>query len=486
MHNPDVASAGADAYDHWIGFGIQEGRYFSAAAFAKQVPRTALRKPHATYFKWGNDLVETSLAAGMANAIVDQILVQGEHDPLVLGAGALALPHLPVHTLGHVDIDLERLFERITIKPRIIFAIPLLTIGGGEKFAADLCGVFLSNDAGPVLVIVTDQTEADAGAWRDIAILAPFRETALIFWPDLSPNVWDVQLLASLLTYLAPKILIVTYSGVCLQAIADYGKRLSQKSKLFCSYFNLGDRGLGAPYGVTFARQTSAVATSLTDNEPAALALDRRYRLIGKPAVVIPPRVEIAPDQVFAERLAMRASKISASSVRKWVWVSRLEPAKGLSVLRELAISRPGDIFDLYGPLAAPLHQLGLDVGGIRHQGVLANVLSADFSGYQGFIFTSPLEGMPNIVLEMGQHAIPMILSDAGGIRQTFDEGSAMLVANGPNPCQTARAFSDACERLMAMSGEEQAQMVTRARRAIADRHAPARFSARVARVFGL
>jgi glycosyltransferase involved in cell wall biosynthesis len=364
--------------------------------------------------------------------------------------------------------------------------IPLLVIGGAEKYAADICRVLQSRGVGPILVIVTDQDQQVTGEWRDLPIIAPFRSTKVLFWRDVCGAHSDPEMLGSLLAYLEPEFIVVTYSGICLQAITRYGRRLAQKSKIFCTFFGLGQDGLGAPYGVTFARFTSSFATSITDNKLTGGILDSRFDALGRPAAVIPPCVPIVLRDVFERRLSARSTRTAQNGTHSWVWVSRLDKAKGLPVLRALAELRPDDSFDLYGPSHSPPDQLGLDLPNIRLCGILKDVSLADFSRYDGFLFTSPLEGMPNIVLEVSQHGIPMIMSNAGGLPETFDSGSAIIVPTDKTVALTADAFNTACNRLISMSPASKAEMAEKAYQSVRERHSAEPFEARVRDVLGI
>ena len=99
--------------------------------------------------------------------------------------------------------------------------------------------------------------------------------------------------------------------------------------------------------------------------------------------------------------------------------------------------------------------------------------------------FTSLFEGMPNVVLEISQHAIPMILSDVGGLRETFAD-SALFVAHQSDSAETASLFGAALDRVAAMDDAAITAMVcARAQRALA-RHSPAAHACAVAEIFGL
>jgi glycosyltransferase involved in cell wall biosynthesis len=484
--NPDIAKAGLNALKHWINHGLREERVFSPDLTVRIVSLDTQRDPQLTYIGFGERLVEVRKRHGVPASVLSQLMVQAQHEPIILGRGALALPNLPIQTLGMATVDLDDIAPCIEARPRVVFVIPLLTIGGAEKYAADICRVFQDRGVGPIAVIVTDQKEKDSAGWRELSIVEPFRIARVLFWRDVCSTHADPHMLASFLAYLEPAFIVVTYSGICLQAITRYGKRLSRTSRIFCSYFSLGKDGLGAPYGVTFARFTTPFATSITDNNKAAITLDRRFDALGSAAAVIPPRAPMISKEMFERRLAGRASHSLEGRDHTWVWVSRLDKEKGLDVLRRLAEMRPGDTFDLYGPAPAPLDQLGVDLPNIHYCGVLNDLSLADFSKYHGFLFTSPLEGMPNVVLEMSQHAIPLIISDAGGLPETFDETSAVIVPIGQSVEATADGFSQGCDRVIAMSSAATTALASRAYEAVSARHSADVFQARVSDVFGL
>ena len=151
---------------------------------------------------------------------------------------------------------------------------------------------------------------------------------------------------------------------------------------------------------------------------------------------------------------------------------------KGTAVLIALAKLRPSDQFDIFGPVEGKLEDLGLCKRNILYKGCLPAVLEADFSRHDGFVYTSLFDGMPNVVLEMSQHAIPMVLADIGGLLDTFDDDSAVFVEHTlDDPKRTALAFDQALTRLEAMSSSEVENMVSQAYRRVKRRHSPEAFA---------
>jgi glycosyltransferase involved in cell wall biosynthesis len=428
------------------------------------------------HFTWRREPIALKISH-VPDTIVTQIRAQARHDPGILAAGSLAiplLPHLEATDLFSRDgIDSHSIFTAVPEHPEVIFMIPRLVVGGAEKYTADMIGALVGFGLTRILILVTEQTAKAAGDQRAHAIFAPAQATHILFWPDIcGPSHESPAVLARLLNVLRPKATVVVNSRVGLDMTAKFGRGLSQFSRLYCAYFSLGVQGLGAPYGTRFPRQTAPFAVSLTDNEPTAAILRDRYRDIEGPGVaVLPPCLPSTDDQTFTERL-VRREKRTVEGARRWAWVSRIEEFKGTAILAALAELRPNDKFELFGPLEHDLDRLGLDLANVVYRGVLEEVSKADFSSHDGFLFTSLFEGMPNVVLEMSQHAIPMILADVGGLRDTFDDTAVMFVEHSADIRETAATFSVALDRTATLSAAELVTMLTYARNQALARHA--------------
>jgi hypothetical protein len=328
-----------------------------------------------------------------------------------------------------------------------------------------------------MLVLVTDQTAKQAEGWREVSTMAPLRDRTVLFWRDAcrSADGADVRNLAMFLYARRPKTIIVIDSRPGREVVARFGRGLSQHAKLCCVYFNVGTDGRGAH----FARLASPFAMALTDNEPTAETLRRLYGPIAdKGIAVLPARVAPAPDVVFATRLAARRAHVGlAMRSHRWVWISRTERLEGTSILAALAKMRPNDRFDIFGPMTTDLRTLDLDVANVVHNGTLMDISAADFAAYDGFVFTGLSEGPPHVVLEMSQHAIPMILADAGGV---LDDRAAIFVRHAGQ----ATAFAEALDRVIGLTSDQAVEMVTAARSQVTARHAPERHARRVAELF--
>lgn len=490
---PDVRSAGFDPVEHWLEFGMAEGRLLYPGAVVVAGDAAAwFDEEHWKHFTWRGKHVAVRNVRPIRPSLVSQIRAQARHDPSVVAAGSLALAGLRQfdrrELLHHAGFDVRSIFAAIPERPDAVLITPHLRPGAAANYGADLAGALSALGGGRVLVIVTEDTAETAGDWEIYSRLAPFRAARLVFWRDVcGPNNHNPVVFARLMNALRPSRVVVIDSRLGLDMVAGFGRGLSKYARLCCVYFSLGTAGFEAPAGARFAPRTMQFSLTLTDNTDTVATLRRQWGELSGPGVaLLPPRLEPAGEQAFAARQAAhRARAESRARPFRWVWVSRLEPAKGTAILAELARLRPSDQFDLFGPASGSLGEAGLALPNVAHRGVLADLAAADFTGYDGFLFTSQFEGMPNTVLEMSQHSIPMLLADVGGLRDTFDDAAVRFVRHGESAKMTADAFSAALDKLAKLAPDETLAMTKAARAQALARHAPDVHLRGVANLFG-
>jgi glycosyltransferase involved in cell wall biosynthesis len=478
---PDVRKAGLDPVRHWLEHGMAEGRFLypnSIVVLDDTVDR--LDDTSWDRFTWRGRPAAVRRLNPLKPSLLGQIMAQACHEPAILAAGALAINRLRqfdgADLLMRDGVDVRTIFAAIPDRPDWVVLMPRLCVGGAEKFAADLIDGIESLCGARILVVVTDETIKMARGWESLRTLAPFRSVRVVFWPDIcGPNCHEPKFLARFLNVLRPSRILVVNSRIGLDMVSGFGRALSQFAKLYCTYFSLSKHGLGAPYGARFPSRTLPFSAALTDNGKMAATLRRQWGDIPGPGIaILPPRLQPAEDHVISARRAARRMRVGhAPRPLRWTWVSRVEPLKGTGVLAELARMRPADQFDIFGPIEGDLSTMGLKLPNITHRGLLEDVSSADFTDYDGFLLTSPVEGMPNTVLEMGQHAIPMILSDVGGLRDTFDDAAVRFVGQSDDTLSMARAFSGALDDIAALGPSEADAMTEAARTQSLSRHAP-------------
>lgn len=120
----------------------------------------------------------------------------------------------------------------------------------------------------------------------------------------------------------------------------------------------------------------------------------------------------------------------------KLLWAARIDKQKNLGLFWEIAKNNPYIVFDVYGePLLAD------DLDGFERLKTLDNIIyNGGFSDvtqlinmnhmYSGFIMTSYIEGLPNILLEVGLIGLPVIAPNVGGISELINHTTGYLVEN--------------------------------------------------------
>ncbi|WNC89267.1 glycosyltransferase [Paraburkholderia sp. FT54] len=488
----DVRRAGVDPVEHWLDSGIWQGRMLSPRIMVAIGERAERRTVSPVLrFKWRGTSVSVCMKR-MSDSILSQILAQSQHDGAVVAPGANAIAGLrefdAIDLMARNDADVQSIFSAVQERPDVVLITPFLCAGGAEKYVSDLVGALQEAGRGPILVIVTEHTRQAAGDWEKLSILAPLTKARVLFWPDVfGPGHANPVYFARALSALFANTIVVNNSRLGLDAVSRFGRGLSQNSKIFCTYFSHGINALGAPYGARFPHKTMPFATTLTDNGPMAALMGKMWSGLSEhPVVKLSAKVDSVEEPIFLERVEARRQLAShAFRPHKWVWVSRIERFKGTEVLAHLARLRPSDEFHLFGPVDGSLAELGLTGLNLIHHGVLENVATHSFSEYDGFVFTSLFEGMPNVVLEMSQHAIPLVLADVGGLRGTFSEKAAIYVTHDDSSEATARLFSSALDAIIDLSPVATVEMVTRARDQALETHASDVYLDAVKAIFG-
>jgi glycosyltransferase involved in cell wall biosynthesis len=488
---PDVRLAGVDPVEHWLEHGMAEGRFlYPGATVIVGDVAARLDDSHWKRFTWRGHPVAVQINRPIKPFLIDQIKAQARHDPAVLAAGAFSIGKLRQHIapdlLGRSGVDVRSIFAAIPERPDVVILLPHLRVGGADKYAADLVASLSTLGHESILVIVTSDQADTCQDWDSFYSLIPFKAVNVVFWKKVcGPNSGPL-FLARLIHALRPPKVVVINSRIGLDVVAQYGRGLSQCAKLYCTYFSLHDVAIPAPYGARYPSRTLPYSIGLTDNAEMAKTLRRLWGDLPGPGIeILPPRLQPAEDLVFSARLRARQLRtVQTSRSLRWVWISRVEPLKGTAIIAELARTRPRDQFDIFGPLEGCLAEMGLKRSNITYHGILADIPSADLTDYDGFVFTSLFEGMPNVVLEISQHAIPMVLADVGGLRDTFDDTSAIFVQHAEDTSQTAKAFAKAMDEVAKLTSQVAVTKAHAARTQAIARHAPDVYLKNVAGIF--
>ena len=490
--NPDVAAAGVEPAAHWLDYGLSEGRPFPGDFIVHADSRSpASQRDGRLHFTWRDRHVVARARISPPRSVLAQIEQQSRHDPAVLAPGARCLENLPATYSTDFEfrsgLYFRDMLSAIPAHPRLVMLLPGLKIGGSEQYAADLLRALVRPEArAESLIVLTRQSAAEAEGWERWSILEPFRGASLLFWSDVTmPQVSEEpSLFGRFLNMLQAEHIVVINSRLGLETVARFGRGLTQVSRLTCAYFRMGANDVA--YGDFFPRRTAPFSLTLTDNEPMAETMRRLHGNQPGPGIrILPPRLPTTDEATFESRVAARRTRTRrAATVTRWCWISRIEPTKGLDILRHIASLRPTDKFDVFGPLEGGPDTLQTELQNLRYCGESVDIATADFTDYDGFLFTSYAEGMPNVVLAMSQHAIPMILTRVGGLSHTFNRG-VRFIDHRSDCWQTAREFSAALDEIVALEPAEVSRMTKQARACALERHSTDVFNGNVEEIFG-
>jgi len=113
------------------------------------------------------------------------------------------------------------------------------------------------------------------------------------------------------------------------------------------------------------------------------------------------------------------------------LWASRFSAEKRPELLVKIALrlaeTRPDVSIDVYGVSQISTIQLQL-APQISYRGPYDSFSDLKPENYDGFIYTSAFDGMPNVVLEAMAHGLPVIAPDIGGISETVTEATGFLI----------------------------------------------------------
>ena len=225
-------------------------------------------------------------------------------------------------------------------------------------------------------------------------------------------------------------------------------------------------------------RGTEALVDLTVSNSQAALTyMIERDILTPAKTLVIPNGAVTADWPAPIRREDARAEFTFPADAFVWLAVGNLSPAKDyptlLAAAERCAAARPDFHLLIAGDgspeqLAAFREQAARSglAGKVRFLGIRTDVPSL-FRACDGFVLSSAWEGMPNTVMEAMASGVPVVSTDAGGVRELIrQEVDGYIV-----PCADPGALAERMLRLMALEPEARLRMGACGRERIARSH---------------
>ena len=129
------------------------------------------------------------------------------------------------------------------------------------------------------------------------------------------------------------------------------------------------------------------------------------------------------------------------------LWASRIAAQKNPELLKEIAkqLSPSKYQIDVYGRIDGEYNQnFFADVPTIKYHGAYDGITSLNPQDFHLFLYTSLIDGLPNILLEVAALGLPIITSDAGGVKEFIQDGKTGRLVTENNPELYAQAIREA------------------------------------------
>lgn len=305
----------------------------------------------------------------------------------------------------------------------IIF-VPFLKVGGAEKVVFNFIKSLQTLYPKERIAIIS--TEPSDSPWKD---KLP-KEVPFIDIGNMGRLTYEEKenLLLKLIIQLQPQNVYNVSSIRTFEIFGKYQKAISENTNIFTFVFCPEYDEQGRMSGFAFSyldKQIDYNKKIFTDNQKYIDQLCDIYAFDKDKFVSL-----YQPAEIYD----ISKRKYSTWKRLNLLWASRLDRQKHPDIIYEIA-KRCQDLpieIDVYGTL---VFEKFFDVNkfkelpNIKYCGTFSNGLKGIFDNYDGFIYTSEYDGMPNIILEAVGVGLPIISSNVGGIGDLLEnKKSALLV----------------------------------------------------------
>lgn len=315
-------------------------------------------------------------------------------------------------------------------QPDYVFIVPWIVAGGADKVLINYIKAIKETHPDWKVAVIT--TLPSDNPWQsllpDNAYVLDFGNYVNALYDD---NQKDI-LFSRIITQLnCPKLHIIN---------SEYGYRWAKehiqliKSHyelnlcLFCHDVIPNTKGLGIfDYADPYASAIfSCVKTIYTDNEAVIDKLERDYGFSRDKIKVHyqPAQLEIVePKDITDDRINI-------------LWAGRVCTQKNPEVLRKIAKKLNPEKFhiDAYGKIDGDYgNSFFSNIDAITYKGGYNGFNSINRSNYDVALYTSLIDGLPNIILEEAASGLPIVASNAGGIKNFIKNKETGILIDDPN-----------------------------------------------------
>jgi glycosyltransferase involved in cell wall biosynthesis len=112
------------------------------------------------------------------------------------------------------------------------------------------------------------------------------------------------------------------------------------------------------------------------------------------------------------------------------LWASRLSFQKRPDILKEVASRLDAKDFqiDAYGREQDYRGSYLKGIAALQYKGTFHGISSLPLDQYDVFLYTSEVDGLPNVLLEMAAVGLPVVASDDGGVGEFIRNGETGIL----------------------------------------------------------
>lgn len=352
-----------------------------------------------------------------------------------------------------------------------LLVVPFLKSGGADLTAMNYLR-FVCEARGPrgCLVVLADAPDLTVRGWIPPGVTV-LRLDDYIEAPTARER---IDVLHGIVDATGVRVLHNVNSVAGWNLVIHRGAELSRRTRLFGSIFALQFDEKGGLIGYAaefFARARPNLEGLITDNARFAndvverFDVDREWAARRIHVVYNPSRGLETPPPAPRPR--------GPADPLRVLWAGRLDAEKLPDVLQAVSERAPFATFDVFGGTVVDAREAVIRPHERLHlRGAYKDLEAVFASGaYDAFLFTSKWEGMPNVLLEVGAHATPVVAPDVGGVPELVCEDTGWLVRGARN----VAGYVDALEAIRRDPAEARRRAENLAR-LVRERHCWPRF----------
>lgn len=336
-----------------------------------------------------------------------------------------------------------------------VILIPRIRTGGTDKLLKSYLSVLSNNMDLNILIICEDSTSSE---WTPL-----FESMADVLYLD---SIYDSKIpqsakIASLnmvIEMMSPRFVWGFNSRLAYVLFSTYGKSLKEVTNLWVVVFahwihEISYREFGMVHDY-LPRIKENISYVISDNSRFVDLLVQQYNLT-------PEKLKYVASPNSLNGIDFYP-KVKRSKLRL-LWASGIEWNKGIEVLsligHELKKRNLPVEIEVYGrpknndgvKLLEVFKKNTASLETVVYKDGFSNFQSLGPESYDGFIFTSMIEGMPNILLEAAENQMFIISSLVGGIGDLIEDGNTGILIQD---CFDVNSYVNAIEELLQMSNE--------------------------------